>query len=227
MILHLLGVEQERLKAEPLAWLGLLSASVCSALGTHCPQRAHPRGHALSSRASSEISTSQLLRFYTFTFVQVVVMGKQFLDFTQGFCQGDFKTHVSILLRWRASLFLSLGSLWNGLALWEDGTRLGSGFHCSVSLQLNKRRDAELCSSVKWCVEGSTRRGCFLFHEILYYSGSKSLLNCLVCFFSLSNRVVAHGSLATTVFGYSQMVYWPILFSCPEGSLKAACLRRS
>ena len=32
-------------------------------------------------------------------------------------------------------LFSSLGSLWNGLALWEEGPRLGSGFHCSVSLK--------------------------------------------------------------------------------------------
>lgn len=146
-------------------------------------------GHALSSIAGSEISTSQLLRFYTFTFVQVVIMGKQFLDFTQGFCRGDFKTRGYFAQVTCKCLFVSLGSLWNGLALWEDGTRLGSGFHGSVSLQLSKRRDAELCSSVKWCVEGSTRCGCFLFHEIPYYSGSKSLLNCLVCFFSLGNHM--------------------------------------
>lgn len=37
----------------------------------------------------------------------------------------------------------SLGSLLNGLAVPEDDTSLGPGFHCAVSSQLDKRHDAE------------------------------------------------------------------------------------
>lgn len=114
--------------------------------------------------------------------------------------------------------FTTLGSLENGLAVWEDVT--GFGFHYTVSLQLIRRHDAEFYSSLKWCVKKRAGCGCYLFHEISYYSTSyrskRFFCSQLFFFFCLFFWVTSsyHIHPHSVVFDYSPVVSPGVVFLC-------------